>query len=51
MCKKLSLVSNYDGSMLVAEYLMTLIIGGEITSGVTGGSGTNIFTEANVADQ
>ena len=43
--------TDYDGPMLVAEDLMTLIIDDEITSGVTGDSGTNIFTEANVVDQ
>ena len=43
--------TDYDGPMLVAEDLMTLIIGDEIKLGVTGGSGTNIFTEANVVDQ
>jgi len=44
-------VTDYNGPMLVAEDLMTLTIGDEITLGVAGGSGTNIFTEADVVDQ
>tara|TARA_B100000686_G_scaffold45325_1_gene48042 strand:+ start:669 stop:1631 length:963 start_codon:yes stop_codon:yes gene_type:complete len=43
--------TDYDGDMLVAEDLMTLSIGDEIRVGVTGGSGTNIFTESDVVDQ
>jgi ribonuclease Z len=43
--------TDYDGPMLVAEDLMTLTIGDEITLGVAGGSGTDIFTEADVVDQ
>ncbi len=43
--------TDYDGPMLVAEDLMTLTIGDEITVGIAGDSGTNIFTEADVVDQ
>lgn len=43
--------TDYDGSMLVAEDLMTLTIGDEITVGRAGGSGTDIFTEADVVDK
>ena len=43
--------TDYDGSMLVAEDLMTLTIGDEITIGVAGDSGTDIFTEADVVDR
>ena len=44
-------VTDYDGPMLVAEDLMTLTVGDEITVGIAGGSGSNIFTEADVVDQ
>ncbi len=37
--------------MMVAEDLMTLTIGDEITVGRATGSGTDIFTEADVVDQ
>ena len=37
--------------MLVAEDLMTLTIGDEITVGRAGGAGTDIFTEADVVDK
>ena len=43
--------TDYDGPMLVAEDLMTLSIGDEITSGMAGGAGTDIFTEADVVDK
>jgi ribonuclease Z len=43
--------TDYDGPLLVAEDLMTLTIGDEIVVGIAGGSGTNIFTEADVVDQ
>ena len=43
--------TDYDGPMLVAEDLMILTIGDEITTGVAGGFGTEIFTEADVVDQ
>ena len=43
--------TDYDGPLLVAEDLMTLTIGDEIVVGRAGGSGTNIFTEADVVDQ
>ena len=43
--------TDYDGAMLVAEDLMTLTIGKEIVRGRAGGTGTNIFTEADVVDK
>lgn len=43
--------TDYDGRMLVAEDLMTLTIGDEITVGRAGGAGTDIFTEADVVDK
>ncbi len=42
--------TDYSGPMMVAEDLMTLSIGDEITSGVAGGEGTDIFTQADVVD-
>lgn len=44
-------MTDYDGEMLVAEDLMTLTIGDEITVGRAEGGGTDIFTEADVVDQ
>lgn len=44
-------MTDYDGDMLVAEDLMTLTIGDEITVGRAEGRGTDIFTEADVVDQ
>jgi len=44
-------MTDYDGEMLVAEDLMTLTIGDEITIGRAEGGGTDIFTEADVVDQ
>jgi ribonuclease Z len=43
--------TDYDGPMLVAEDLMTLTIGDKITTGHAGGTGTDIFTEADVVDK
>jgi ribonuclease Z len=43
--------TDYDGAMLVAEDLMTLTIGEEIVRGRAGGTGTDIFTEADVVDK
>jgi ribonuclease Z len=43
--------TEYDGPMLVAEDLMTLTIGDEISIGTAEGAGTDIFTEADVVDQ
>jgi len=37
--------------MMVAEDLITLAIGNEITVGRTEGVGTDIFTEADVVDK
>ena len=42
--------TDYQGPMLVAEDLMTMSIGDEITTGVATGRGTDIFTEADVVD-
>ena len=44
-------MTDYDGEMLVAEDLMTLTIGDEITIGRAEGRGTDIFTEAQVLDE
>lgn len=44
-------MTDYDGEMLVAEDLMTLTIGDEISVGRAEGAGTDIFTEADVVDQ
>ena len=44
-------MTDYDGEMLVAEDLMTLTIGDEITTGRAEGRGTDIFTEADVVDE
>ena len=44
-------LTDYSGEMLVAEDLMTLIIGDEITVGRAEGAGTDIFTEADVVDE
>lgn len=44
-------MTDYGGEMLVAEDLMTLTIGDEITIGRAGGGGTEIFTEADVVDE
>jgi ribonuclease Z len=41
-------MTDYEGDMLVAEDLMTLTIGDEITIGRAEGRGTDIFTEADV---
>ena len=43
--------TDYDGPMMVADDLMTLTIGDEITVGRAGGAGTDIFTEADVVDK
>lgn len=44
-------MTDYDGDMLVAEDLMTLTIGDQITVGRAEGVGTDIFTEADILDQ
>jgi len=44
-------LTDYSGEMLVAEDLMTLTIGEEITVGRADGGGSDIFTESNVVDQ
>ena len=44
-------MTDYAGEMLVAEDLMTLTIGDEISVGRAEGRGTNIFTEADVVDE
>lgn len=44
-------LTDYSGEMLVAEDLMTLTIGDEITVGRAEGAGTDIFTEADVVDE
>ena len=44
-------LTDYDGNMMVAEDLMTLTIGDEITVGRADGAGTDIFTEAVVVDE
>jgi len=44
-------MTDYAGEMLVAEDLMTLTIGDEITIGRAEGAGTDIFTEADVVDE
>ena len=44
-------LTDYDGNMMVAEDLMTLTIGDEITVGRAEGVGTDIFTEADVVDE
>jgi ribonuclease Z len=41
-------MTDYEGNMLVAEDLMTLTIGDDITIGRAEGRGTDIFTEADV---
>ncbi len=43
--------TDYDGQMMVADDLMTLTIGDEITVGRAEGAGTDIFTEADVVDE
>jgi ribonuclease Z len=43
--------TDYDGQMMVADDLMTLTIGDEITIGRAEGAGTDIFTEADVVDK
>jgi len=44
-------MTDYDGDMLVAEDLMTLTIGEQITVGRAEGRGTDIFTEADVVEE
>jgi ribonuclease Z len=44
-------MTDYSGEMLVAEDLMTLTIGDEISVGRAEGRGTSIFTEADVVDE
>lgn len=44
-------MTDYGGAMMVAEDLMTLTIGEEITTGRAEGAGTDIFTEADVVDK
>jgi len=44
-------LTDYDGEMLVAEDLMTLTIGDEITVGRAEGGGTDIFTESDVVKE
>lgn len=44
-------LTDYSGEMLVAEDLMTLTIGEEITVGRAEGAGSDIFTESNVVDE
>ncbi len=44
-------LTDYDGDILVAEDLMTLTIGDEITVGRAEGAGTDIFTEADVVKE
>jgi ribonuclease Z len=44
-------LTDYDGDMLVAEDLMTLTIGDEITVGRAEGGGTDVFTESNVVKE
>ena len=44
-------MTDYSGEMLVAEDLMTLTIGDEITIGRAEREGTDIFTEADVVDE
>jgi ribonuclease Z len=44
-------MTDYSGEMIVAEDLMTLTIGDEITVGRAEGAGTDIFTEADVVDE
>lgn len=44
-------MTDYDGNMMVAEDLMTLTIGDEITVGRAEGAGTDIFTEADVVKE
>ncbi len=44
-------LTEYDGNMMVAEDLMTLTIGDEITVGRAEGAGTDIFTEADVVEE
>jgi len=44
-------MTDYDGDMMVADDLMTLTIGDEITVGRAEGRGTDIFTEADVVDE
>jgi ribonuclease Z len=44
-------LTDYSGKMLVAEDLMTLTIGEEITIGRAEGAGTDIFTESDVVEE
>jgi len=44
-------LTDYSGEMLVAEDLMTLTIGEEITVGRADGGGSDIFTESNVVEE
>ena len=44
-------MTDYDGKMLVAEDLMTLTIGDEITIGRAEGVDTDISTESDVVDE
>lgn len=44
-------LTDYDGNIMVADDLMTLTIGDEITVGRAEGGGTDIFTEADVVDE
>ncbi len=43
-------LTDYEGDMMVAEDLMTITIGEEITIGRAEGTGTDIFTQADVVD-
>ena len=43
-------LTDYDGNMMVAEDLMTITIGDELTIGRAEGAGTDIFTQADVVD-
>jgi ribonuclease Z len=44
-------LTDYNGRMMVAHDLMTLTIGDEIIIGQAGGTGTDIFTDADVVDE
>jgi ribonuclease Z len=44
-------MTDYDGNTLVAEDLMTLTIGDELSVGRPEGAGTDIFTEADVVNE
>jgi ribonuclease Z len=44
-------LTDYDGDMMVAEDLMTLTIGDDITVGRAEGAGTDIFTESDVVQE